>query len=423
MQLSPDQEATTTAFMNFLDDPTQNEMVIAGYPGCGKSFLTKHLIDTVHASNNLYDLLTDNNDQVDVICTATTNKAAAVLEGMSGQESKTIHSVLGLKVKNNTLTGETNLHQTQKPTIMRNNLIIIDEASYVNKYLLEIIRESTENCKVLYIGDEYQLTDIKEKDCPVFNITNKSTLSSSQRFSRSGPIAQLAEGYRTAIDTGVFPRLLSDGKEILRVDGPTFQSMINNDYAVLGQNNVKVVAWTNRKVQEYNNYIRQLHTPSEAFLLGESVITNKPIPYIAGELDNGNSAYRIFSTESQGIITDIYEGEREELEGWHIQLDNKVPVFQARYPYQVKELTDNLAKLKHWPEFFRIKDSFGDLRAVHACTVYKSQGSTYDTVYVDLADIGKCHIPTTVARMLHVAITRASNRVVLYGELPYKYRG
>jgi exodeoxyribonuclease-5 len=72
---------------------------------------------------------------------------------------------------------------------------------------------------------------------------------------------------------------------------------------------------------------------------------------------------------------------------------------------------------------FEIQEAFADLRPTHAATAYKAQGSTYGTVFIDLHNIGKCNIPSTVARMLYVAITRASNQVVLFGELPAKYSG
>ncbi len=56
-------------------------------------------------------------------------------------------------------------------------------------------------------------------------------------------------------------------------------------------------------------------------------------------------------------------------------------------------------------------------------SIHKSQGSEYDTVFVDLTNIGKCRVPSDVARMCYVSITRASKQVILYGSLPPKYCG
>ena len=58
-----------------------------------------------------------------------------------------------------------------------------------------------------------------------------------------------------------------------------------------------------------------------------------------------------------------------------------------------------------------------DLRAQHACTIDKSQGSTYAQVFIDLDDIAKCNISSQVARMCYVAVSRARHKVYLTGDL------
>jgi ATP-dependent exoDNAse (exonuclease V) alpha subunit len=56
-----------------------------------------------------------------------------------------------------------------------------------------------------------------------------------------------------------------------------------------------------------------------------------------------------------------------------------------KYP----ELDDKRRKAA-WREFFTFKDeAFADLRPIHATTVHRSQGSTYEKVFVDLSDIGR----------------------------------
>ena len=81
------------------------------------------------------------------------------------------------------------------------------------------------------------------------------------------------------------------------------------------------------------------------------------------------------------------------------------------------------AKQKDWIHYFYVKDTFLDLRPKDASTVHKAQGSTYETVYIDLGDLSTCRIPDMAARLLYVAFTRASNRIVLYGKLKEKFGG
>jgi ATP-dependent exoDNAse (exonuclease V) alpha subunit len=78
---------------------------------------------------------------------------------------------------------------------------------------------------------------------------------------------------------------------------------------------------------------------------------------------------------------------------------------------------------KEWHKYFSLKNTIPDLRQRDAATVHKSQGSTYDTVFVDLTNISTCHNPIAAARMLYVAFTRARSRICLYGNLASKYGG
>lgn len=59
-----------------------------------------------------------------------------------------------------------------------------------------------------------------------------------------------------------------------------------------------------------------------------------------------------------------------------------------------------------------------DLRPSFACTVTKSQGSTFDWVFIDLDDICKrIHHPNQLARALYVAFSRARQGVIMTGDM------
>ena len=105
-----------------------------------------------------------------------------------------------------------------------------------------------------------------------------------------------------------------------------------------------------------------------------------------------------------------------------IEIGGNFDVFQAHDLKQVKALLNGYYKVGDFENYHIAKELFADLRPSHACTVHKSQGSTYKTVYIDLGDIGSCYEANAVARMLNTAISRASERLVLFGELPLKYR-
>ena len=88
---------------------------------------------------------------------------------------------------------------------------------------------------------------------------------------------------------------------------------------------------------------------------------------------------------------------------------------------QVKYLLKETAKKKLWEDYFRLKECFLDLRPKEACTIHKAQGSTVDTVIIDISDLSTCTVPSMAARLLYVAVSRAKERVIFYGNIKPKY--
>lgn len=419
--LSPDQQLAADKFMEFLMDDNQGELVIQGHAGTGKSFLTSYLLELIVSSADLLKLLTSDSSDVNVVLTATTNKAAGVLTKMAGMKACTIHSLLKLKVTRNFNTGKTGLTQVKDFQPIHNTLIIVDEASMVNSQLLKIIRESTKDCKVLYIMDSYQLAPIKESSCPVAEqVSNKCILSTIQRQAAGNPIIGMAEGYRKVLDGMPFPPIHTQGTEIQRVDGTTFQQLIDTQFTDPNHDvhDAKVLAWTNDRVHQYNKHIRGLYAPSDKFQQGEWVVANSPILDYRGRV--------IITTDSVVRISDISDDTiwHMDVECWEVDINGLgvyLPISQELVKARISTASRVAKKNKDWSDYFRIKEAFADLRPVHASTVHKSQGSTYEVAYVDLSDIGRNSRREEIARLMYVAITRAAQKVILYGKLGSKY--
>ncbi len=68
---------------------------------------------------------------------------------------------------------------------------------------------------------------------------------------------------------------------------------------------------------------------------------------------------------------------------------------------------------KKWKAFYELKEFFVDVKYSFASTIHKLQGSTYDTVYIDLFNTNMLskQDKDTVYRLIYVAITRASKEV------------
>jgi len=420
-QLNSDQQEAVHQVFKFLNDKSATEFVIEGPAGTGKTTLVQHILNQIPKQERLMHALGELGFAfTNIYVTATTRKAATVItEKLSaGEDPLTIHSLLGLRVTNNTGNGVTSLKRTQKD-VVTDSLIIIDEASFIDSALLNYIRALTWGCKVIYIGDPYQLTPTQSSQSPIFNgVLPTAKLSQIMRF--DGEIDKLSMQYRETVKSKQFMPLTVDGAQVRHVDGPTFQSLVQESFVqphYFEEDDAKVLAWTNARVQEYNGFIRQHKGYTKTFEIGEQIVTNKPIMG-----DNGKVVY---ATDGRARITYISTSSSSfmGISGKYLTLDNKIEVFIANESIDVKTKLNQLKREKKWRDFFSLQDGIADIRPPYACTVHKSQGSTYKRVLIDLNDIGRCNVPDDVARMLYVAISRASGEVILYGNLPEKYQG
>ena len=417
--LNEDQTAAANEFFQFLGDPTCSEFVIQGPAGTGKTTLISHLLNQIPKQERvLKSIGAEGFNFHDTYVTATTRKAAQVICEKLGFPNMTIHSLLGLKVENSRSTGETSLTRRSGASDVSKSLIIIDEASFIDEGLLEAIRSYTHECKVVYIGDPFQLTPAKSYSCPVFNGLMKTVkLTQIMRF--DGHIDKLSAQYRDAVSSEVFPHIVTDDVQIRHVDGPTFQQLVEESFKpsfYTNNDKAKVVAWTNQRVHEYNKFIRAQKGCTAAIERGEAMITNRPIMERNGSV--------LYHTDAVVHVTSVSKPTTcKGVEGLYVTIDHTIEIFVATDHDALKQKLKELRKAKQWAEYFEILEHWADLRPPYACTVHKSQGSTYERVLIDLSDIGRCNIKTDVARMLYVAISRASKEVILYGMLPEKYQG
>jgi len=332
-------------------------------------------------------------------------------------------------VKNDYHTGKQVLvpKGMNKKTNLNNSIIFIDEASMVNLELLKIIRETAEqftDCKIIFIGDSYQLPPVLEDTCPVFKPGNKTYfLKEIQRQAAGSPIIQLSGKYREMLDdhTLEWPAIPThDPRIIVYADQKDFIAEIANQFTQPhGQDDLKIVAWSNKRVWEYNNFVRKKQGKTRDFEIDEKVVTNKPLM-----LDENNI---MAQTDSILTISSVQLNTEYRLAGFTIKL-RELPgeeFFQPASLVDASNLAKALAKQakidRNWKEYFMVQQQWADLRPIHASTVHKAQGSSYKQVFVDLENISGNNSWREVARLVYVAITRASDTVHIYGKLHERY--
>lgn len=423
--LNQGQQAAADGFFDFLFS-ADKELIISGPGGVGKSFLMGYLIDEIMPRyEKMCSLLNQPVKYRDVHMTATTNKAAEVLAQATGRPCDTVHSFLGLKVTDDFSTGVSKLSKTNNWKVHQRIILFVDESSMVDTTLLKYIREAMLECKVVYVGDHCQLAPVKESKPPVFNQgLPMYVLTEPMRNNGQPALMNVCQQLRDTVEQGIFnPIQIVPGVIDLLDDQQMFDELSRN--FIDADFNGRILAYSNARVLQYGDFIRKdvRHLPDE-FVKGEHLINNTMF-------QRGKTAF--FVEEEVTVVevnstTDFCEIEPDvRLEyrlchlcsGFSVMPDVMVPVDRDHYAKLLKWY----AKQKDWQKYYFLKNNFPDLRQRDACTVHKSQGSTYDTTYIDLENLSTCTQSEIGARLMYVAFTRARNRVVLYGDLTKRFGG
>ncbi len=411
--LNQGQQKALSSAVQFLLSPTETEMVIKGRPGTGKSTLVKELIPTIEGVAKTVAMLLQQDGVLPIYLTATTNKAAKVLAEVTGRPAETIHTLIGLTVKQDFKTGGSKLVRKGNGIVLENAVVVLDEAFYADKILKSYIDKSTKKCKIIYIGDSDQCAPVMQTHSPISDLQCR-TEELTQVMRNKGAISILSEHWRNIVNTGVFTPLVINDPSIVYTNGTGFQQEIANAYMQPGidENTNKILCWTNNQSINYSNHVRKLHGFTDNFSEGEYLVINNSLSKSGYPTD---SIIRIKQFNCEAVIHGI--------KGRNATLYDGNDLFIPYSSMNVKQQLDFFAKHKQWTEHYDIKDRVPDLRSVHSCTIHKAQGSTYKNVFIDLNDIGECKIASDVARMMHVAVSRPTDKIVFRGKLPDKYGG
>lgn len=417
------QENAAKGFFEFLFSD-EKEMCISGPGGVGKTFLMGYLIDTILPQYELScELMGIKPIYQNVVMTATTNKASEVLSVATSRPTSTVHSFFNLTVKDDYVTGKQTLGKSRAWVVHDRTIVFVDEASMVDSDLRRYILEGTVKCKIVYVGDHCQMAPIMETLSPVYrNNLPFYELTEPVRNAGQPALQALCSLTRDTVETGNFHDIQIVPGIIDHLDSTQMEEEINRNF-VNQEVDARILAYTNKRVIDYNNYIRDLRKLPAEFQVGEHLVNNVAIRL-------GQS---MLSVEEQVTIVDAAKNTSLEeiedgvsLEVRYSNLENSYGEIYVGVPIPVdmghyKELLAYYQKRKNWQQFFLLKNTYPDLRQRDASTVYKAQGSSIDTVYIDLNDLSTCRNPSQAARMLYVAVSRARKRIVFYGELAEKY--
>lgn len=420
--LNAGQQAAADGFFQFLLSD-QTELIISGPGGVGKTFLMGYLIDQIIPQyQNTCELMGVPAEYHEVVMTATTNPAVDVLSNNTGRPAETIYSFLNLTLKPNFNTGEDDLIKSQSWMVHQRKIIFIDECSMINAELYKYILEGTCKCKIIYVGDHCQLAPVKERLSPIYK-QNLPFFELTEPMRTTVPaLHSINNQMRNTVETGDFGGIQLVPGIIDWLDGYQMADDIRDNF-VTNTNNCRILVYQNAVVKKYNADIRSERGLPDSYQKGEYLINGSAIRFKTSKL----------SIEQEVLIYDcsprtemIAIEPNVELEILNCTLQDsfgqfiynvQIPVDMGHYAALIKFYKSK----KNWNRFYFLKNNFPDLRQRDTATAYKAQGSSVDTVYIDLSDISTCRNPDQTARLLYVAISRARKRVVFFGELAEKY--
>lgn len=419
--LNQEQMAAFQDVLAFINDPNRKYHRVSGGAGTGKSFFISKVADDILKHKKPDVPLTS------VAITATTNKAAAVLKNTMQHrrgDIQTIYSFMNLRVHNDFNSGEQRVVPTARWEVHQNTLIIVDEASMVSRTLYDFIDKGTmSSCKILFVGDTNQLAPVKENISPVYSKTkSESFLVSPVRQQNQQALMDLANMAKDTVITGKFHKIQEVPGVIDFVSGNQMKGIMEREYHTEDPNK-RILCYTNDRVRNYNLYVRNLRGYTRNYEVGEMLTNNS-----AAELVD---KIRLYTDQVVEVIERKDPYKSELVPGGICDMVDLVVrdpdtfiiynVTVTEDPNDREEVLKYWKSRKKWDRFFKFRDKHPDLRSVAASTTHKAQGSTYDEVIVDLADIGKCTQNEMAARLQYVALTRPKNRIYIRGELPERF--
>lgn len=426
---------------------------LAGSAGTGKSTVTGEFIKQCGISRN------------SIAVSAPTHKAKNVISGFTKLPGHTLQGLLGLRPDVDLADFDHNNPAYKilaEPQISNYKLVIIDECSMVNEDLHETLTKQSKiyNVKLLYLGDKKQLPPISEKLSTTFTQCDYShTLTEIVRQNKDNPLINLLDVICKDIDndTNYYVKHLLQETEDFNSKGEGYLITRNDDdfaeymeRAVLSPkysndvNYFKFLGWTNFSAEYYNTICRNaIFKTDKIVTAGDLLMAYRTLADRSGSLilENGQdyitkSTKEIYSSVAKANTykVDLFDIDYQTIENLVIIDDKNITDFREVLKGKLKYAQEKRA-WKQWYEFknqyllnsdlydvnehgivVKSKDTLlskRDLGYGYGCTVHKSQGSTYENVFISGRDIVKNRDNMERKKLLYVALSRAKTKAFI----------
>lgn len=421
---------------------------LSGYAGTGKSYLIQYLVQKLEHENIPY-----------ILC-APTHKAKIVMERFTGRKAITLHKLLALSPKLNIMEldfKDLKFHINTKAQLSfpKGGVVICDESSMINDVLFDLLLEKTEEygSKTIFVGDVAQIKPVNEADLSkVFKLENEYQLTEIFRQKEDSALSDVLLKSRSEL----IPEFVQDTKpngsiytfnqprDFLISALPIFTRAVENKDIL----EVKILSYTNARVEAFNKKIHQILFKDKEFGLGEFLTCYDSIEFDYWEFWNGMD-YIITKEPKEeqisipnvgvfsGYVLTVYDALNDIDASFKILSPNLSIKEKEIIAYSIESIRLQAINLQYrnkressklWKDYYKIMGSFTcpfdlyyDNRLIrkktfdlgYAITLHKSQGSSINNVFIDMQSIGLCKDKQEQRQLQYVALSRTKNDVYI----------
>lgn len=456
-----DQRNAIETFCEFASDfNTNSAMILCGSAGTGKTTLASTIVKAMKSLGQKVVLL------------APTGRAAKVFSVNSSSPAYTIHRKIYRQKSYTGLGGQFQLADN----MARNTLFLVDEASMISdsvsmvsfdkgyesmatacdfgsgNLLDDLIRYVYNgSCRMLLIGDRYQLPPIGFDESPALSPevlssyylhVYQSELDEVVRQAAESGILYNAQLLRRMISDGdvfEFPKLKIKGfSDIEKLPNEELVETLIDSYDDMGVDETMVITRSNKMAVRYNNGIRQKCIDTEDYLDTGDMVTivknnyywtekdkDAPMAFIANgdrarikKIRNEEEFYGFKFCDCTLVFPDYddYEMTCTVLTDTLQSVSPSLTADQQQHLFDevMKEFediplkADRMKALKADPYYNALQIKFA-----YASTCHKAQGGQWEHVYIEQGFLTEDMINIEYYRWLYTAITRATDKLYL----------
>lgn len=448
-------------------NPAKYIVGLTGAGGTGKTFITKYIITHCRYSGSV------------IKCASPTHKACRVFsQAIGGKTVDTIQSTFGFRLDlklEDFDPSNPQFNPYAKPKLDNIKLLIVDESSMLPAKLVTYICDECKKreIKILFIGDAYQLAPVKEKRSIAFDrCVNIYRLTQIVRQTANNPITNVLNLLRYDIEHHTYRFLeyvsknigitnyndIDEGFSICRP--VNFKNLIDNSFSneeyTKNIDMYRIITYTNPAVAGWNNYIRNSIIRDS----DKNVITKNDL-IMSYETIVNEFMETIINNSEEYIINDIvnYVDDVYGFKGFLVKfqlihggnitkplfvIDSRDKFTALKYYNTINDMikmakqSTGAVRVSRWKDYYNFKKKYllptnivdrnnkilieRDIDYGFAITAHKSQGSTYDTVFVDVNNMvynsmGKPYSDyEDMLRRLYVGCSRARKELIIsYG--------